>query len=162
MYKNLKRRVLDEGSLIILFQETRQLARSINVKNFIIGPSSGVVYYNLKTVKFVCSNGLPRIRWQFPALSYISHILCAIASIRKCHCTIAVPLVESSASDLLLEAPKLKRSKARGPGIFQQQPACAMSYLGWLSVKQFSFFTIQGEKGYAHVLIWSNSELRLF
>jgi hypothetical protein len=67
-----------------------------------------------------------------------------------------------AASDLLLEAPKLKRSKAKGPGIFQQQPACAMSYLGWLSVKQFSFFTVQGQQGHAHVLIWSNSDLRLF
>ncbi len=49
MYKDLQRRVMDEGPFIIMFQETKQLARRSNVKNFVMGPSSDVVYYNLTT-----------------------------------------------------------------------------------------------------------------
>jgi peptide/nickel transport system substrate-binding protein len=49
MYKVLQRRVMDEGPFIIMFQETKQLASRANVKNFIMGPSSDVVYYNLTT-----------------------------------------------------------------------------------------------------------------
>ena len=49
MYKDLQRKVMDEGPFIIMFQETKQLARRSNVKNFIMGPSSDVTYYNLTT-----------------------------------------------------------------------------------------------------------------
>jgi peptide/nickel transport system substrate-binding protein len=49
MYKDLQRKVMEEGPFIIMFQETKQLARRSNVKNFIMGPSSDVTYYNLTT-----------------------------------------------------------------------------------------------------------------
>ena len=49
MYKDLQRKVMDDGPFIIMFQETKQLARRINVKNFVMGPSSDVTYYNLTT-----------------------------------------------------------------------------------------------------------------
>ena len=49
MYKDLQKKVMDEGPFIILFQETKQLAERSNIKNFIMGPSSDVVYYNLTT-----------------------------------------------------------------------------------------------------------------
>jgi peptide/nickel transport system substrate-binding protein len=49
MYKDLQHKVMVEGPFIIMFQETKQLARRANVKNFIMGPSSDVVYYNLTT-----------------------------------------------------------------------------------------------------------------
>ena len=49
MYKDLQRKVMKEGPFIIMFQETKQLARRSNVKNFIMGSSSDVIYYNLTT-----------------------------------------------------------------------------------------------------------------
>ena len=49
MYKDLQRKVMDEGPFIIMFQDTTQLAERANVKNFIMGPSSDVIYYNLTT-----------------------------------------------------------------------------------------------------------------
>ena len=49
MYRDLQRKVMEEGPFIIMFQETKQLARRSNVKNFIMGPSSDVTYYNLTT-----------------------------------------------------------------------------------------------------------------
>src|SRR5262249_7167527 len=49
MYKELQKKVMEEGPFIIMFQETRQLALRSNVKNFIFGPSADVVYYNLTT-----------------------------------------------------------------------------------------------------------------
>jgi peptide/nickel transport system substrate-binding protein len=49
LYKDLQRKVMEEGPFIIMFQETKQLARRFNVKNFIMGPSSDVIYYNLTT-----------------------------------------------------------------------------------------------------------------
>lgn len=49
MYKDLQRKVMEEGPFIIMFQETKQLAKRSNVKNFIMGPSSDVTYYNLTT-----------------------------------------------------------------------------------------------------------------
>lgn len=49
MYLDLQKKVLDEGSYAIMFQETKQVATRANVKNFIFGPSADVVYYNLTT-----------------------------------------------------------------------------------------------------------------
>ena len=49
MYKDLQKKVMDEGAFIILFQETKQLAERSNVKNFVMGASADVVYYNLTT-----------------------------------------------------------------------------------------------------------------
>ena len=49
MYKDLQRKVMEEGPFIIMFQETKQLARRSNVKNFVMGSSSDVIYYNLTT-----------------------------------------------------------------------------------------------------------------
>lgn len=49
MYKDLQRKVMDEGPFVIMFQETNQLAARANVKGFVMGPSSDVVYYNLTT-----------------------------------------------------------------------------------------------------------------
>jgi len=48
-YKDLQKKVMDEGPFIIMFQDTQQLASRVNVKNFVMGPSSDVVYYNLTT-----------------------------------------------------------------------------------------------------------------
>jgi peptide/nickel transport system substrate-binding protein len=48
-YKDLQKKVMDEGPFIIMFQDTQQLASRANVKNFVMGPSSDVVYYNLTT-----------------------------------------------------------------------------------------------------------------
>jgi peptide/nickel transport system substrate-binding protein len=48
-YKDLQKKVMDEGPFIIMFQDTQQLATRVNVKNFVMGPSSDVVYYNLTT-----------------------------------------------------------------------------------------------------------------
>lgn len=48
-YKALQKKVMDEGPFIIMFQDTQQLATRVNVKNFVMGPSSDVVYYNLTT-----------------------------------------------------------------------------------------------------------------
>jgi len=49
MYKDLQLKVMDEGPFIIMFQETQQLAARTKVKNFVMGPSADVVYYNLTT-----------------------------------------------------------------------------------------------------------------
>jgi peptide/nickel transport system substrate-binding protein len=49
MYKDLQKKVMDEGPFIIMFQDTQQLATRVNVKNFVMGPSSDVVFYNLTT-----------------------------------------------------------------------------------------------------------------
>ena len=49
LYKDLQKKVMDEGPFVILFQETKQLAERANIKNFVMGPSSDVVYYNLAT-----------------------------------------------------------------------------------------------------------------
>lgn len=49
MYKDLQVKVMDEGPFIIMFQDTTQLATRANVKNFVMGSSSDVVYYNLTT-----------------------------------------------------------------------------------------------------------------
>jgi peptide/nickel transport system substrate-binding protein len=49
MYKDLQKKVMDEGPFIIMFQDTVQLATRANVKNFVMGASSDVVYYNLTT-----------------------------------------------------------------------------------------------------------------
>jgi peptide/nickel transport system substrate-binding protein len=49
MYLDLQKKVMDDGSYIIMFQSTTQLAERANVKNFVMGPSSDVVYYNLAT-----------------------------------------------------------------------------------------------------------------
>jgi peptide/nickel transport system substrate-binding protein len=49
MYKDLQKKVMDEGAFIIMFQETKQLAERANVKNFVMGASADVVYYNLTT-----------------------------------------------------------------------------------------------------------------
>ena len=48
-YLDLQKKVLDEGPFIILFQETKQVATRANVKNFVVGPSSDVVFYQLAT-----------------------------------------------------------------------------------------------------------------
>ena len=49
MYKDLQVKVMDEGPFIIMFQDTTLLATRANVKNFVMGSSSDVVYYNLTT-----------------------------------------------------------------------------------------------------------------
>jgi len=49
MYLDLQKKVLDDGPYIIMFQSTTQLAERANVKDFVMGPSSDVVYYNLAT-----------------------------------------------------------------------------------------------------------------
>jgi peptide/nickel transport system substrate-binding protein len=49
MYLDLQKKVMDEGPFIMMFQETKQLAVRSNVKNFVMGPSSDTVYYNLAT-----------------------------------------------------------------------------------------------------------------
>ena len=49
MYKDLQKQVMVEGAFMIMFQETKQVAERANVKNFVMGPSADVVYYNLTT-----------------------------------------------------------------------------------------------------------------
>ena len=49
MYKDLQKKVMDEGPFIIMFQDTKQVAERANVKNFVMGPSADVVYFNLTT-----------------------------------------------------------------------------------------------------------------
>jgi peptide/nickel transport system substrate-binding protein len=49
MYKDLQRKVMDEGPFMIMFQDTVQLATRANVKGYVMGASSDVVYYNLTT-----------------------------------------------------------------------------------------------------------------
>ena len=48
-YLDLQKKVLDDGPYAIMFQETKQVAERANVKDFVMGPSSDVVYYNLAT-----------------------------------------------------------------------------------------------------------------
>ena len=48
-YLDLQKKVLDDGPFIIMFQETKLLSERANVKNFVMGPSADVVYYNLTT-----------------------------------------------------------------------------------------------------------------
>jgi peptide/nickel transport system substrate-binding protein len=48
-YKDLQRKVMDEGPFIIMFQETKQLGERSNVHNFVMGPTSDVVFYRLTT-----------------------------------------------------------------------------------------------------------------
>ncbi len=49
LYKDLQKKVMVEGPFIIMFQNTIQLAQRANVKGFVMGPSTDVVYYNLTT-----------------------------------------------------------------------------------------------------------------
>jgi len=49
MYKDLQKKVMEEGPFIIMFQDTKQVAERANVKNFVMGPSADVVYFNLTT-----------------------------------------------------------------------------------------------------------------
>jgi peptide/nickel transport system substrate-binding protein len=49
MYKDLQKKVMEEGPFIIMFQNTVQLAERAGVKGFVHGPSNDVVYYNLTT-----------------------------------------------------------------------------------------------------------------
>ncbi len=49
MYKDLQKKVMEEGPFIIMFQETKLVAARANVKNFVMGPSADVVYFNLTT-----------------------------------------------------------------------------------------------------------------
>jgi peptide/nickel transport system substrate-binding protein len=48
-YIDLQRKVMEEGPFIIMFQETKQVAMRANVHNFVIGPTSDVVFYRLTT-----------------------------------------------------------------------------------------------------------------
>ena len=48
-YKDLQKKVMDEGPFVIMFQDTVQLATRANVKGYVMGSSSDVVYYNLTT-----------------------------------------------------------------------------------------------------------------
>ena len=45
MYENLQRRVMQEGPFIIMFQDSKQVALRTNVKNFVMGPTSDLVFY---------------------------------------------------------------------------------------------------------------------
>ena len=49
MYKDLQAKVMDEGPFIIMFQTASQVAERANVKNFVMGPTSDVVFYRLVT-----------------------------------------------------------------------------------------------------------------
>jgi peptide/nickel transport system substrate-binding protein len=49
MYKDLQKEVMDQGPIMIMFQDTVQLATRANVKGYVMGSSSDVVYYNLTT-----------------------------------------------------------------------------------------------------------------
>ncbi len=49
MYKDLQKKVMEEGPFIIMFQDTKQVAERSNVQNFVMGPSADVVYFNLTT-----------------------------------------------------------------------------------------------------------------
>ena len=49
MYLDLQKQVMDQGPFMIMFQETKQLAQRANVKGFVMGSSSDVIYYNLTT-----------------------------------------------------------------------------------------------------------------
>ena len=49
MYKDLQQKVMADGPFIIMFQETNRITQRSNVKDFVMGPSSDVIYYNLAT-----------------------------------------------------------------------------------------------------------------
>jgi peptide/nickel transport system substrate-binding protein len=49
MYLDLQKDVMDQGPIMIMFQDTVQLATRANVKGYIMGASSDVDYYNLTT-----------------------------------------------------------------------------------------------------------------
>jgi peptide/nickel transport system substrate-binding protein len=49
MYLELQKQVMDEGPIMIMFQDAVQLTQRANVKGFVMGSSSDVVYYNLTT-----------------------------------------------------------------------------------------------------------------
>ncbi len=49
MYLDLQAKVMADGPFIIMFQETKRVSERSNVKHFVMGPSSDVVYYNLTT-----------------------------------------------------------------------------------------------------------------
>jgi peptide/nickel transport system substrate-binding protein len=49
MYEALQRKVMAEGPFIIINQDTKQVALRSNVKNFVMGPVSDVVFYQLVT-----------------------------------------------------------------------------------------------------------------
>lgn len=49
MYKDLQKKVLEDGPFMIMFQNTVLLAERSNLKGFVLGPSNDVVYYNLTT-----------------------------------------------------------------------------------------------------------------
>jgi peptide/nickel transport system substrate-binding protein len=50
LYKELQKKVMDEGPFIIMFQEVKQMAARSNIKGFILGPTQDVVFYG-KTSK---------------------------------------------------------------------------------------------------------------
>lgn len=49
MYKDLQKKVLEDGPFMIMFQNTVLLAQRANLNGFVLGPSNDVVYYNLTT-----------------------------------------------------------------------------------------------------------------
>ena len=49
MYKDLQQKVMADGPFIIMFQETNRITERSNIKSFVMGPSSDVIYYNLTT-----------------------------------------------------------------------------------------------------------------
>ena len=49
MYLDLQKDVMDQGPIMIMFQDAVQLATRANVKGYMMGSSSDVVYYNLTT-----------------------------------------------------------------------------------------------------------------
>jgi peptide/nickel transport system substrate-binding protein len=49
LYEALQRKVMSEGPFIIMLQDAKQIALRSNVKGFIMGPTSDVVYYQLAT-----------------------------------------------------------------------------------------------------------------
>ncbi|GLS18642.1 ABC transporter substrate-binding protein [Labrys miyagiensis] len=48
-YKDLQKKVMDEGPFVIMFQEIKQTAERGNVKGFLLGPASDVVLYGETT-----------------------------------------------------------------------------------------------------------------
>jgi peptide/nickel transport system substrate-binding protein len=49
MYESLQRKVMQEGPFIIMLQDSKQVALRNNVKSFVMGPTSDVVFYRLVT-----------------------------------------------------------------------------------------------------------------
>jgi peptide/nickel transport system substrate-binding protein len=49
LYEALQRKVMQEGPFIIMIQDSRQVALRSNVKNFVMGPTSDVVFYQNAT-----------------------------------------------------------------------------------------------------------------